>query len=323
MRKVLIILFYRYLSGEMNMLLEFTLFIIGIATLISSTNFISKSTSNITHSFGIPEYLTSTVIISFIFSLPNFLLMFFSNTYDLPELGISTILGFTITTITLVMGIFLFRNEIPVEYEGYRNSTFMWAAALLFLILTLDKFLDRVDAIFLLLLFAFYSLYIFYRTEKSKEYVYLKIKPTNIALYPIGLFAVIISSFVVVGSVILLGSSFAVPTSFLGLLIFGPIFSLPMLDVIKNVFKSSKFTFDSIIGNVVVALTLIPGIAALILPIPFTNMIGTKLFPIIFLNIICLSFAIATRTTRDMHKKAGLALIISFVIYILFTYLLK
>lgn len=299
------------------MILELILFIIGIATVISSTNFIAKSTSNITHSFGIPEYLASTIIISFIFSLPMLLIMLLSNFYDMPVIGLSTIIGFAVATMTLVMGVFLIRNEVPVEYEGYRNSTFMWAAALLFFIVTLDDFIDRTEAVFMLLLFAFYAAYVYYRTEKSKEYIYLKTRPTNILLYPLALFAIIISSFVVVGSVVLLGSSLPVPTNILGLIIFGIIFSLPMLDVIKSVFKSSKLTFDSIIGNVVITLTLVPGISALILPIAYQNLFSINILPLIFLNIICLSFAMLTRTTRSMHRKTGYVMVAAFVIYVL------
>jgi len=298
------------------MLAEFILFIIGIATVISSMNFIAKSTSNITHSFGIPEYLASTIIISFLYSMPALMILLLSNIYDVSVLGISTIIGLAIATLTLVMGIFLLRNEVPVEYEGYRNSTFMWASALLFLVVSMDGFIDRAEAVFMLLLFAFYAIYIYYRTEKSKEYVYLKTKPTNILLYPLALFAIIISSFVVVGSTVLLGGWLIVPINLLGLIIFGLVLALPMLDVIRTVFKSSKLTFDSIIGNVVVTLTLIPGIAAIILPIAYDKIFKIELLPVVFLNIICISFAMLTRSSRSLHRKTGLLLVVAFAVYV-------
>jgi Ca2+/Na+ antiporter len=303
------------------MILETILFIIGIVTVVSSINFISKSTSNITHSLGIPEYLASTIIISIICSLPVLLIMFFSNIYDIPLLGISTMIGFALTTLTLVMGIFLIRNEVPVEYEGYRNATFMWASALVLLVSTMDRFIDRMEAIFLLMLFAFYVLYIYYRTGKSKEYVYLKTRPMNVLLYPLAIFAVVLSSFVVVGSLILFGGNLPVSINILGLVAFGLIFGLPMLNVIKNVFSSTKLTFDSIIGVVVVSLTLVPGISALILPIAYNNLFKIETYPIIFLNIVCLSFAMLTRARRSIHRKTGFALIAAFVLFVLFLFL--
>jgi len=303
------------------MILETILFIIGIAAVISATNFISKSTSNITHSFGIPEYLASTIIISVICSLPILLIMLFSNIYDIPLLGVSTMIGFALTTLTLVMGIFLIRNEVPVEYEGYRNSTFMWASALLLLVSTLDRFIDRMEAIFLLMLFAFYVLYIYYRTGKSKEYIYLKTKPMNILFYPLAIFAIILSSFVVVGSVVFLEGSLPMSISILGLIVFGLLFGLPMLNVIKNVFSSTKLTFDSIIGVVVVSLTLVPGISALILPIAYNNLFKIEILPIIFLNMVCLSFAMLTRARRSIHRKTGFALIAAFVLFVLLLFL--
>lgn len=303
------------------MVVELILFVIGVAAIISSINFIAKSTSNITHSFGIPEYLASTIIISFVFSMPNLLIMLLSNLYDVPVLGFATILGFTITTMTLVMGTFLLRNEVPIAYEGYRNATFMWTAALLLLIVSVDRFIDRMEAIFMLVLFAFYTVYVCYRTEKSTEYVYLKTRTTNIILYPLAIFAIIISSFVVVGSVVLQITSPLVPMNLLGFVL-GSVLAIPMLDVIRSVFKSTRLTFDSILGNVIVSLTLLPGIAALILPIAYETIFRVELFPIVFLNLICLSFAMLTRFKRSVHRATGIALISAFAGYILLALLL-
>ena len=124
---------------ETMVFLELALFVIGVIAVVSAISFIAKTTSNITHSFGIPEYLASTIVISFIILIPLFLVMHISNFYDIPVLGISSVIGFSVTMLTLVMGIFLLKNKLPVEYEGYRNATFMWVAALLLLIVSFDK----------------------------------------------------------------------------------------------------------------------------------------------------------------------------------------
>ena len=300
---------------------EIILLVLALAAMISAVDFVAKTTSNITHSLGLPEYLASTVIISFVIIVPIFLMMQISNAYDAPVLGISIALGFSLTMITLVMGIFLIRNELPVEYEGYRNSTFMWASALLIFIVSIDKFIDRMDAVFLLLLFAFYVIYIVYRTGKSKEYVYLKQVVFNRILYPVSIVTILFCSWLLVYGMINLGLEFHLPLAKVGFLLFGFLFALPMFDIITASFRSSRLTFDNIIGCVVVCLTLVPAVAALISPVPLTLGGDLSLAPFLFLNIVAITFALATRFTYTLHKKMGIFLLILYAISVIFVFL--
>ena len=297
------------------MILELTLLIVCIAAIVSSTDFISKSFSNITQSVGISEYFSSTIILSFIISLPVFLLMFFSDVYDLTGFGVNIIIGFSITMITLIMGIFLLKNKVNVEYERFRNITFMWASAILFFIVIINNVINRMDAIFLLSLFLFYCLYIYYRTKKSKEYVYLKIKKTNVFLFIPAILAIIISSFVVVMLMIVTPVGTIAPV-YLPLVIISFALIVPMFNIIKNLFKSPELTFDNLIGNTVVTLTLIPGIIALYRPIPF--FVGTQFFfSLILLNFICLTFAVITKFKKTIERSTGLFLIAFYVLFII------
>lgn len=294
--------------------IELTLLIIGLATVISSLDFISKTTSNITHSLGIPEYLASTIILSFVVSIPAMILLFFSNFYDVPLFGFSVLIGFAITTITLVMGVFLYFNEVPIVYEGYRNATFMWSSALLLFVVSFDRFIDRVDAMFLLSLFVFYVIYITYRTGKSKEYVFFRRRPAHMILYPLSIFAIIVSSFLVLGASLNVDALLNIPTAKFGLLLVGPILAFPMFNVIRGVFGSSRLTFDNLLGNIVIGLTLIPGIVALIMPLPIGDG-NFHIFSLLLLNVVCLSFAIITRLRESIYKKTGVILIMAFVFF--------
>lgn len=295
------------------MILELAIFIVSIAAIVSSTDFISKSFSNITQSLGISEYISSTIILSFVISLPIFLLMFFSDMFHITTFGVNIIIGFSIAMITIVMGVFLLKNEVAVEQERFRNTTFMWASSILFFVVILNNMIDRLDAIFLLSLFSFYCLYIYYRTKKSKEYVYLRIKKTNVLLFIPALIAIAISSFVVVMLILMTPLRYVAPV-FLPLVILSFALVLPMFDIIKNVFKSAELTFDNLIGNVVVTLTFIPGIIALYRPIPF--LVGTQVFlSLILLNLICLTFAVMTRFKKTIGRGTGIFLIVTYFLF--------
>lgn len=298
-------------------LVETIILIIALAAVISSIDFIAKTTSNITHSIKVPEYLASTIVLSFVMSVPVILLLFLSNLYDVPVFGISVLIGFVMTLITLVMGLFLFFNRIEVEHEGHRNSTFMWAAALLFLIISMDKFIDRVDALFLLTLFSFYVLYMMYRTKKAREYIFLKRRPVNMVLYPLSLFTVVLSSIAVFGALLALNTSINLSFTVVGFILIGPLMALPMWDVIKNVFTSRKLVFDNMMGNIVIGLTLAPGIIAMITPIPLSS--SFDFIPLMMLNVVCLSFAMLTRLRNSMHKRTGIVLIAAFVGFVLYS----
>lgn len=296
--------------------------VLGLAALISSTDFIAKTTSSITHSFGIPEYLASTIVISFVLVVPIFLIMQLTNIFDVPVLGISTVIGFSITLLTLVMGFFLIKNELPVEYEGYRNATFMWASALLLLIVSFDKVIDRMDAVFLLLLFTFYMVYIIYRTEKSKEYVYLKQLTFNTILYPISIVTVLICSWFIVYMLLSLTTELSLPFVKIGLVLFGFLFAVPMFDLINSTFRSSRLTFDNILGNIIVCLTLVPACAALLSPVPLTLGGDLTIMPFLLLNLIAPFFTLATRFSYSLHRKMGIALIVLYVIYVILTFII-
>ena len=299
------------------MILEIMIFAVSIAAIVSSLDFISKSFSGFAHSLGIPEYLAGTIVLSFIISLPVFLIMLISNIFNVPTFGISTIVGFSIATITLVMGIFLLNNEIPVEYEKYRNSTFMWAAALLFFIVSLDKFIDRADALFLISLFVFYVLYLYYRTSKSKEYVYFKPRKSNAILFLPAVLVIILSTIAAISTISIISRAYIFSIALFSIAILSFILVLPLFDLIKNIFRNPILTFDNLLGNVVITLTLIPGIVALIEPIPYNLNYNLGFMPLLFLNLVCLSFALITRLRAKIHKKTGAVLIVSYIIFLL------
>jgi Ca2+/Na+ antiporter len=99
----------------------------------------------------------------------------------------------------------------------------------------------------------------------------------------------------------------------------GPIIALPILDIIKNAFSSSQMTFDNIMGNIVVSMTLIPGIIAIFTPIPLSVYGVFDLMPLVILNIVCLSFAMITRLKTSLHRKTGVFLILAFLFFIAYS----
>ncbi len=291
---------------------------LSIIAIVSSTDFISKSLSNITQNFGISEYLSSTIILSFVISLPVFLLMIFSDFLDITGFGINLLIGFSIAIITIVMGVFLLKNEILVEKEEYRNISFMWASSILFFAVLINNLVDRMDAIFLLSLFFFYCLFVYYKTKKAKKYTFLKIKKSNIFLFIPAIAAILFSSIIIVFITKNYYIGFISP-NILSLTILSLIFTIPVFDLIKNNFKRPELTFNNLIGTIVVTLTLIPGIIAIIRPIPF--FVGTvEFFTLIYLNICCLAFTIITRFKKIIKKETGIFLI---GLYILFLILVK
>jgi len=299
------------------MMFEIFLLIISILTLISAGNFIIKSTSNITQNLGIPEYLASTIVLCFFVNLPLLIIMLISNFYNISELGISAVIGSAVTILTLTLGILLLTSEFPIKAESHRNITFMWSSALVLFIVSLDKIIDRMDAIFLLLIFIFYTIYIYYRTSKAKEYTFLKIKPIHIWMYPIAIFAIILSSLALTSATILLDKYTALSYCFIGLIPLGFIIALPTIYGLRRVFTNEELAIDSIIGSIIICLSLIPGITALILPITYSITYNTQVFPLLFLNLMVLTFAIIAKAFRKINRAAGIGLIVSYLIYII------
>jgi Ca2+/Na+ antiporter len=104
-----------------------------------------------------------------------------------------------------------------------------------------------------------------------------------------------------------------------GMLMVGPLIALPTLDVIKNMFSSSQLTFDNMMGNVVVSMTLVPGLIGLFMPLPLSAFGKFNIMPLVMLNTVCLSFAMLTRMRTNLHRKTGLVLIAAFVFFIAYS----
>lgn len=300
------------------MIIETILFAIGIATAISAISFIGKSASGITESLGLQQYITSTVVLSFVIALPILLIFGFSAFYNISTFGIAAAIGFSITTATLVMGIFLLKNNVEVEYEGYRNATFVWSSALLLLITSFDGIIDRMDAVFMIMLFVFYTLYMYYRTTHAKEYTFLKAATVNKALFPIAIIALGLSCFMIVGSSMIFSRAFGFSVTEFSLIFIGAIFALPILYIVKSTFKSARLTFDNLLGNIVVNLTLVVGLISFVRPTIYSNF-SYFIFPLLLLNIVCMFFAIINRAFRRIGQKTGALLIGVYIFYVVYT----
>ena len=296
-------------------MLELLMLAVSVATVLSSTDFIAKAFANIAYAYKYPQYFISTVVISFIFTFPALLITFVANYNDYPMFGTSFIVAFVLTVLTFVLGIFLLSNKVPIEYERYRNSTFLWAAAIVFLIVSQDALIDRMDALFLIAIFVFYSLYIFYRTKISKEYIYYKTKTSNKILMPIAILAIIIGSYAMAGSSTVTIKNFPITTEMMSMGL-ALLLSLPIFDIIRATFKDARVTFDNIIGTGIIALTLVPAIPSLILPMPYWTPSGLQIIPVLFIVFVCLLISILVKSLKSIGKKTGILLLLIYIISI-------
>ena len=138
---------------------------------------------------------------------------------------------------------------------------------------------------------------------------------------PLALFAIVISSYLVVGSGIMLIELIGISVAVFGLIL-AFFLSLPILDVIKNIFKSPQMIFDNIIGTAIIALTLVPAIPALFLPIPYWSPGRSELIPLVCIALVCLFFSVLSKSIKTMGKKTGILLLVIYLTaiasYILF-----
>jgi cation:H+ antiporter len=298
------------------MIIELLLFAISIAAIVSSNDFIAKAITNFAGYLGVPEYLISTIVLSFIANLPIFTAALISNIFNVPAIGMSMIIGFSMAVLTLVMGVFLLRNEISVEYERYRNATFMWAASLLFFIVVFDGYIDRIDGLFLISLFSFYALYLYYRTKTSKEYSFSKAKKSNVLLFIPALIALVLSVFAAVSTISILSSQYIISMALLPMTLLGTALILPLFDFIRIIPRDNILIFDNILGSIIVSLTLVPGLIAIISPMSFFVEPKFGLYPLLMLSGVSLTFSILTRLSEKLHKKTGIFLIASYIAFI-------
>ncbi|MBS3148818.1 sodium:calcium antiporter [Candidatus Woesearchaeota archaeon] len=300
------------------MYIDALIFILGCAALVKASEYAVESIAHIARAFRMTEFVTSFILVALISALPETFISVFSALEGDPSLGLGTLLGSNIADLTLILGLVaLAGHPIRIQSHIIQKDLYFAALTMLPIILGLDGFLTRLDAVILLVAG---TSFIFILLEES---MYFR-KPYNdgnhfykqLAIFFCAVIVLLVSANFIVSSAESLAIGLGIPTVMIGLFLIALGTTLPEFIFSLHSIKKghAELAIGDILGVVVVDATLIIGITALVMPIAINtfllSMIGMfTAFAVVFALLFMRSDGVLT-------KNEGMALVLFYVAFV-------
>jgi len=284
---------------------------------------------------GWREFVVAFFVMAFAASLPNLFVGVTSALRKIPQLSFGDVAGNNLVALTLAVALavlFAKGREIPAESRTIQTtSIFTILAAILPLILILDRTLGRRDGILLILVFGFYISWLFSKKErftriydKPKMPKEFKIFLKDLGKVIWGIFLLILAAQGIVASAQFFAQSFAITIILIGVLITGLGNALPeVYFAIASARRGETWMIlGDLMGAVIFPATLVLGVVALICPIKIPDF-SPLVIARFFLIISAMFFLLFVRTGRKITKKEALFLLGIYIIFVLVEILTK
>lgn len=271
-------------------------------------------------------------VMSIATSIPNLFIGISSALQKIPQLAFGDIVGGNIVDLTLVIGIAVILSNInlPAESKLVQSSAiFTVVITLLPLLFILDGRIDRIDGVMLILIYIFYSAWLFGNKKRfSKTYKHHKkdtVRGPRILKIISGVSSLIFFVFLllVASQGIILSAQYfsgymGLSLSLVGILIVGLGNCAPEIyfTAISARKEQNWMILGNLMGSVIVCTTLVLGIVALICPFEITDF-SPFLIARIFTIISALLFFVVLRSGQRITKMEGLLLIFIYFAFLI------
>ena len=302
--------------------LSFIIFIISLAALIVSGNWLVQGAVAIATKARMSKAFIGLTIVSAGTSAPEFVVSLFAVITGSDDISVGNIVGSNIFNIALILGATAIVFPLKAKREALRKDwPFMMISSILFYFLIRDGALDRLESAFLFtlfLVFMYYSL----RVGKSDQVgLPIKGKPWQHWLMLIGGIAgLAIAANFMISSAGDIARSFGVPERIIGLTLFAFGTSLPELitSMVAAYRKESDIVLGNILGSNIFNVMLVMGSVGMI----STVSSGEELINFDMLWMLAFAFALLPMLLlRRITKIEGALLLMGMIAYSYFLFI--
>lgn len=308
------------------MFINILIFIASCVLLTVAGKWLVGLISRVAISLKMKEFVLAFFLVAIGTTLPNIIVGIVAAINKIPELSFGDVVGSNVFDISIVIGLAALLSQGGLSAQSrtvQSSSVFTLVIALLPIALVSDGILSRIDGLFLLLSFAFYTFWMFSKKDRFTKtcedvgggrsalkkdlfFIFLGLvlllaggqgivmsamffsKTLNVAVGIIGIFAVAIGT--------------CMPETFFS------------LHAARN--RGDWMILGTQMGNVVVTSTMVLGIVSLIHPINVGNFAPFAVTRI-FLFISMVLFFIFLKTNQKITKNEGLILIGVYVLFLI------
>ncbi len=306
------------------------LLIIGFAFLVKGADAFVEGSSSIAKHFQVPSLIIGMTIVAMGTSLPETAVSVTASNAGSNALAVSNAVGSNIFNLMVVIGVCAVLTPVAVQKSSLKiDIPFSIVCALLLLVLGHDRMmLTRVNGLILIVLFAFFILYMIRSAQHSMnnedsefaaEAADMKVMsvPKSLIFIVIGIAGITLGSDWVVDGAKTIASAFGISENLIGLTIVAFGTSLP--ELMTSIVAARKNEVDMALGNAVGSnifnILMVLGIASALSPISF---IRDNIIDIIILVGFSFIVWLMAWTKHRLDKIEGLAMILLYAGYVVY-----
>ena len=319
------------------MLLNLTLFVIGLFMLYYGAEWLVKGSSSLARSLGLSPVVIGLTVVAFGTSAPELVVSIVSSLKDRSMIAVGNVVGSNICNIALVLGLAaLFQPITSHRSIVKRDIPIMLGISLYLLLLLVDSNLGRLEGGTLFTGIILYTLLNYHLAIKEskqgsdgdnpsielavEEVGYVSSRSKQVILIVVGIVGVVAGAEILIDSAVTIMSVLGVSEKFIGLTIVAFGTSLPELatSVVAALRKEMDISIGNLVGSNVFNILSVLGAASLVRPIPIPGGFIESGLLIDYLVMILISSLpwLMMRKDFTVTRKDGFILLCCYVGYL-------
>ena len=308
------------------MILNCSLLIVGIALVLWGADRFTDGACAIARRWNVSEMVIGLTIVALGTSLPEFMVSFLSVLKGSADMSVGNIVGSNIFNTLVIVGASALMMKMPVERTllVYDIPFSMFAALCLYFVASSDGNIRRIEGLALLLFFAGFLYYTFWRShKKNPEAVSETSKAEHtpimniIVLLVLGCASLVFGGHLMVNNAADLAREWGISERIIGLTILAAGTSLPELATSMMAARkgSDGLALGNAIGSNVFNIAFVIGICSIVKPMAVSDISIADWFTLIFSNVLLWVLAY-TRHRLTCWK--GAVLVAAYIAYLLY-----
>ncbi|MGL4253582.1 MAG: calcium/sodium antiporter [Fusobacteriaceae bacterium] len=308
----------------MELLLLFTILIIGFVMLIKGADFLIDGAVALSRKFRVPEIVIGLTVVAFGTSMPELVVNTFASFKGQGSIVYGNVIGSNIANILLILGITSLIKPITMQKNTvWKEIPYSLIAVIVLFFLSRNGTLFRGDAAVLLCFFVGFIIYIFFiaKTGELDAEESEGMGTGKMSLYLIlGFVGLMYGGKLVVDSAVKIAQMLQVSEKLISLTIVSIGTSLP--ELAASITAARKGNSDMAIGNVVGSnifnIFLIMGMSGLVRPIAYDMKFDFDFGVLLYATMILILSAFVFKK-HVIQKRKGALMLISYIIYVVYS----
>lgn len=298
--------------------MEYLLLLIGFVLLIKGADFFVDGSSSLARIMKVPSVIIGLTIVAMGTSAPEASVSINAALAGSNDIAISNVIGSNLFNGLVVVGVCAFMAGFKTNPEILkRDMPLNIIVTAILCIMLLDRHINRIEGIILLIGMAVYIVAMVISALKSRETAdecKILSLPKSLIFIIGGLIAVIFGGTLVVDNACLIAKDFGVSENFIGLTIIAIGTSLPELvtSITATRKGDSGLALGNAIGSNLFNILFILGMSATICPL---NVLSESIIDCIILLVSAVILYVFARTKKTMNRWEGIVCVFLYVGY--------